>query len=88
MLWGVRLVALREVEFVFERKLYQGITAVNSQLLTDIGAVILDRAVADKQLRADLFARLMLADELQHAQFRRSQVLQAGPLFTQGRSAA
>ena len=73
---------------MFKRKFDQGIAAVNSQLLTDVSPVILDRAVADEQLGGNLLAGFMLTDQSQYAQFRRSEILQARFLLAQGGGSA
>jgi hypothetical protein len=47
---------------MFERELHQRVTAVQVQLLTDVGAVVFDRTVMDAQFVGDLFAGLVIGN--------------------------
>src|SRR4029434_8521170 len=51
---------------------------VKFELAADIGAVSFDRAVADEQLSGDLFAALVLGDQLEDASFGGRQVFESG----------
>ena len=55
---------------ILKGKLHEGGTAVDVELLTDVGAVMIYCAVADEQLIANLFAGLAFSQQAENAAFR------------------
>src|SRR5262249_6347756 len=56
--------AASEVGLVVEGEFHEGVGSLETELLADGGALVLDRPVVDPERGADLFARLRLRDQL------------------------
>ncbi len=56
--------ALEEVVFMVEGKLQDRMAALQAEFVGDVGAVAVNRALADEEFVGDLFAGLILTDQL------------------------
>src|SRR5262245_39935775 len=66
------------LRLVVEGEFDERVAAFEFELLADVGAVVLDRAVADEEFRRDLFAGLFLGDQFQDAPLCGGEIVEVG----------
>src|SRR5262245_36227936 len=69
---------LGELRLVVEGEFDERVAAFEFELLADVSAMVLDRAVADEEFRRDLFAGLFLCDQFQDAPLCGGEIVEAG----------
>src|SRR5262245_31684140 len=67
-----------QLRFVFQCKLQDGVMAVETELLTDARAVVLDSAVVNEQFPGDFLARLAARNHPEDAAFGGGETGQVG----------
>src|SRR5438132_14064845 len=72
--WKMENESCLQLSLMLQRKLNQGVAAVQVQFGADAAAVVFDGAVMDTQFISDLFAGLIFGDQAQDGAFGRREV--------------
>ncbi len=67
------------LRFMLDGELQQRVGSAQSELLADVGPVIVNRARVYEQLLGDLFARFVFGNHFEHTPLGRRQLFQVGP---------